>query len=80
MVVVKGKECLCESNMVSSFKSFFPIRLFIPYLVALIISCLQYENFIWLPLVLYMILNKRDIFMMFNAAKKMIINPDIINV
>lgn len=80
MVVVKGKECLCESNMVSTFKSFFPIRLFIPYLVALIISCLQYENFIWLPLVLYLILNKRDIFMMFNTAKKMIINPDIINV
>ena len=50
------------------------------YLVALIISCLQYENFIWLPLVLYMILNKRDIFMMFNTAKKLIINPDIINI
>lgn len=80
MVVVKGKECLCKSNMVSTFKSFFPIRLFIPYLVALIISCLQYENFIWLPLVLYMILNKRDIFMMFNTAKKLIINPDIINI
>ena len=80
MVVVKGKECLCKSNMISTFKSFFPIRLFIPYLVALIISCLQYENFIWLPLVLYMILNKRDIFMMFNTAKKLIINPDIINI
>ena len=80
MVVVEGRKCLCKSSMVSTFKSFFPIRLFIPYLVALIISCLQYENFIWLPLVLYMILNKRDIFMMFNTAKKLIINPDIINI
>ena len=80
MVVVEGRKCLCKSSMVSPFKSFFPIRLFIPYLVALIISCLQYENFIWLPLVLYMILNKRDIFMMFNTAKKLIINPDIINI
>ncbi|RHE91398.1 lipopolysaccharide biosynthesis protein [Bacteroides intestinalis] len=80
MVVVEGRKCLCKSSMVSTFKSFFPIKLFIPYLVALIISCLQYENFIWLPLVLYMILNKRDIFMMFNTAKKLIINPDIINI
>ena len=80
MVVVEGRKCLCKSSMVSTFKSFFPIRLFIPYLVALIISCLQYENFIWLPLVLYMILNKRDIFMMFNTAKKLIINPDIKNI
>lgn len=80
MVVVEGRKCLCKSSMVSTFKSFFPIRLFIPYLVALIISCLQYENFIWLPLVLYMILNKRDIFMMFYTAKKLIINPDIINI
>lgn len=80
MVVVEGRKCLCKSSMVSTFKSFFPIRLFIPYLLALIISCLQYENFIWLPLVLYMILNKRDIFMMFNTAKKLIINPDIINI
>ena len=80
MVVVEGRKCLCKSSMVSTFKSFFPLRLCIPYLVALIISCLQYENFIWLPLVLYMILNKRDIFMMFNTAKKLIINPDIINI
>lgn len=80
MVVVEGKKCINDGGIYSSLKSFFPARLLLPYIVALFISCIQYEYLIWLPLVLYIILNKRDVIMMFNSAKKLIINPDIINI
>ena len=55
----------------------FPIRLLVPYVVAVLLSVYHIENFIFLPLLLYVLLNRNDIKIIVMYIKKMISNQNL---
>ena len=67
-------------NIVYTLKHFFPVRMFIPYLVALTISCLQLEWLIFIPLLVFVVLNHKDLKQLKNIALKFIKKPEVIDV
>jgi len=79
MVVKEGKKTIGVTNVTETLRNFFPMRLFVPYVIALIISCLQLEYLIGLPLLLYIFINTKDIKMIYEMTKKMLENPNIID-
>lgn len=80
MVIWQGKKALGINDIKGSLTSFFPYRLFIPYLIALLVSCFQIEYLIWLPILFYAILNRKDLILMKDTAFKMVMNPNIIDI
>ena len=80
MCVWKGKELLGRPRLAVVIKSFFHLRLLIPYVSAFAISVLQLEYVIWLPLVLYVCLNWRDLITLKNMTLKLINNPNIADI
>ena len=69
-----------ESNLKSTVMNFFPLRLLIPYLIALAISVLEYEFIIFLPFVLFVIFNFRDIIYLKKIVDKMVKAPNVIDI
>ena len=63
----------------SVFKRCFPLKIFIPYILALLISILEKENLIILPLIVFLILNKKDIINIKDYVLKMIKSPNVID-
>jgi len=58
----------------------FPIRLFIPYIIALSLALLDKETLIWLPLLVFILINHREIKLLFGKyIKKIIIKPDFVD-
>ena len=80
MCVWKGKELLGRPRLAVVVKSFFPVRLLIPYFSAFGISVLQLEYVIWIPLVLYVSLNWRDLITLKNMTLKLINTPNIADI
>ena len=80
MCVNKGKRIFGNASHKETLMNFFPKRLLVPYVTAFIISCMQVEYLIWVPLVLYLILNWRDVLAMKDMAYKLINNPNIADV
>ena len=62
-----------------TIESWFPLRLSIPYVVALIISIVQRVELVFIPLLLFFILNWRQLFEIKNTAILLLQNPDKVN-
>lgn len=62
------KRLVCDS---------FPFRLFVPYLIAVVISICKLEQFIFVPLLIYLLLNRRDIITIVNYMKRMVTNQNL---
>lgn len=58
----------------------FPLKIFIPYIVALIVSLAQITTLLILPLFIYVILNKSDIKEMVMTIKRIVYKPNIIDI
>ena len=80
MCVWKGRELLSQLSFLSTLRVLFPIRLLVPYVCALLISISKIEYLIWIPLVVYLILNWRDIITMKDMVFKIINNPNIADI
>ena len=80
MCVWKGKALLGMSSFEYALKNFFPIRLLIPYLCALIISCFRIEFLIWTPLTVYIIFNWHDLRIIKKMAIKIVNNSNIADI
>lgn len=80
MCVWKGRELLSQLSFLSTLRVLFPIRLLVPYVCALLISISKIEYLIWIPLVVYLILNRRDIITMKDMVFKIINNPNIADI
>ena len=63
----------------SVFKRCFPLKIFLPYILALLISIMEKENLIILPLIIYLILNKNDVINIKDYVLKMIKSPNVID-
>lgn len=77
MTVAMSKKLMGLLNWADVLKSFFPIRLLAPYTVALAISLLELSNFIFLPLLCFLLFNIKDIRAMWGLGKRLIRNPNI---
>ena len=69
-----------KSEHKNALLHFFSFRLMIPYAVALIITILNIEVFIFIPLLVFLLLNFRDLVYLKQFALKMINNPHILDV
>lgn len=59
------------------FADTFPLRLFIPYLVAVLLSLLGVEILIFIPLLIYLTLNRKDVILIFKYIRQMISNQNM---
>ena len=80
MVTWQGKKVIGTYNFRDTIKNFFPIRLFIPYLTAFVISVFSYEYLIFLPILLYILFNWRDLVAIKQLGLKLIHNPNMSDV
>lgn len=70
---------LMQDTENSIWRMFFPGRLFFPYLIALVVSILQYEFLIVIPFIVFILLNVKDLQGIFVLAKQLLKKPEIVN-
>ena len=58
-------------------RDFFPLRLSLPYVSALVISIFQWETFIFVPFVLFAVLNINESKAVIEMIKRVLSKPDI---
>lgn len=78
--VWEGNKLLGIKGLKETVTHFFPFKLFIPYVVALIIGILEIEYLIWVPLVVFTFINYNDLKSLVNMARKLVNNPNIADV
>lgn len=67
-------------NLKTTLQTFFPVRLFLPYSIAVIVAIIENPYIMWLPLLIFIILNYKDLRSLITIANKLTKNPDIIDV
>lgn len=67
-------------NLYTLFISIFPIRVLIPYVVAIIVSLIGYEILYFTPLLLFIVLNLSTCKEMLNSIQRILKNPNIIDI
>ena len=80
MVTLVGRKMLGNSRVGDIIKTFFPIRLFIPYMIAFVISSFEMEFLIPVPVLLYISLNWRDLVSIKQMGMKLVHNPNIADI
>ena len=78
--VGEGNKIMGIREFKESLRNFFPVRLLVPYMIALLISILELEYLIWIPLVVYCTVNFNDLKELLNMARKLANNPNIADV
>lgn len=75
-----GRRLLGVFTWRNAILHFFPIRLLVPYAAALAISIFQAEILVFIPIVLFVILNWKDIMAIKQLALKLYKNPNIADI
>lgn len=75
-----NKELFGYASLKDSLCNFFSSRYSIPYIIALIISVWQFEVLIWMPFVVFLILNFKDLSYLVSLVKKLINDPNVIDI
>ena len=79
-IVIKGrKETENSVNILSVIVDVFPMRLLIPYLCALFLAVCEIYNIIFLPLLLFLIMNYKESKYLLTLSKRILLNPKIVN-
>ena len=77
----EGNKILSESGSVLfTLKTFFPIRMFIPYCLALGLSIHANAFLMWIPFAAFMFLNRKDLGFLMRVFNKLTNNPSVIDV
>ena len=79
LVIRMGQSLLKGSTFKHALMSIMPIRLAIPYAVALIISIISYETFMLLPLLVFLILNTKVLIQIKDIVIKLMVKPEIVD-
>lgn len=79
LVIRMGQSLLKSSTFKHALMSIMPIRLAIPYAVALIISIISYETFMLLPLLVFLILNTKVLIQIKDIVIKLMVKPEIVD-
>ena len=80
LIFIESKMIMHSLSKESIIKDFFPIRLLVPYCCSLLISLFSLQQIIFLPIILFILMNVKDVKKMIAFGKKIIKNPDMINV
>lgn len=75
-----NKELFGRASFIYAVKNFFPSKYSFPYAVAIGLSVIQFEKFLWVPFILFIILNYKDFKKLMELLLKLIKNPNIIDV
>ena len=78
--MVVGERLIGENGILTSLMSAFPVRLFLPFSVALIFAILKMEILLFIPILLYIVLNVRTIKTIFGYVRQLINNPNITDI
>ena len=77
--IMGKKEIDGKSSFPAILFDVFPVRLLIPYLCALLLASFEVENFMFLPILLFIMLNYKECSTLFVLAKRILVNPEIVN-
>lgn len=79
LVLKTSSKLLEKRTLLSVIKDVMPLRIMVPYISALIISLLQIHSLIVIPLTVFFILNTRKIGTIIGMVKKLLYEPEIVN-
>ena len=79
IISIIGFGCLSHISVKQFVKIYFPLRLFIPYVIALVLSIIQYQKLMFLPVVLFVIFNWKTSGEVIGIMKKLIVKPEVVN-
>src|SRR5690606_5011036 len=75
-----GRDILSKkSNITNNLKECFPLRLLVPYILALLIIVSRAEFLLPIPVIVYVFLNCRTLKAIGDKVKNIINRPDVIN-
>ncbi len=77
---IAGESLLGNHSIKAILVGAFPMRLFLPFAVALFVSIFSFEKYIFIPLLLYLLLNVSTIKTLYSYILKLINNPDLTNI
>lgn len=72
-----GLKMMGQFSIKRALTDTFPLRLLIPYITAVLLSIYELEKFIFVPLLLYLILNRKDISLIVNYIRQMVSNQNM---
>lgn len=72
-----GSRIIGNYSFKKIFTDTFPLRLMIPYVVAALFSVYELESLIFVPLLLYLLMNRKDLVVITNYIKRMISNQNL---
>ena len=61
------------------FLDLFPLRLFIPFVIAVIVSLIRQELLIFIPLLVFLLLNLRECRQIMYEVKRILLKPELVN-
>ena len=67
-------------NIKETIKNFFPLRLFIPYTLALVLSIIGNVYLMWIPLVTFLLLNFKDLDFIKKIINRLTKDPNVIDI
>lgn len=79
-IILTNKIFKLQFSFIHILNEAFEWRLFIPFMVALGFVFMQYYFFMFIPIILYLILNYKAIMEIVNSVKRIIHSPDIIDI
>ena len=71
-----GSKIMGQYSLKRVLADTFPLRLFIPYLTAVLLSVYELERLIFLSLLVYVLLNTKEILLIFSYAKRIVSNQN----
>ncbi|WP_319504969.1 hypothetical protein [Bacteroides graminisolvens] len=74
-----GYRELGVNKLVVTLKTFFPFRMMVPYLCALLICIMKIESLIWIPVLVFVFLNTKDIKSVISMGKTIIQRPNTVD-
>lgn len=69
-----------EKSITNTLRHFFPIKLLVPYVIALTIIMTKHEFLVFVPLCVFLLLNFNDLSILKKIVEKLIRKPEIIDV
>lgn len=79
ITINKGRNVIKANDVYINNENKVLIKIGIPLLVAIIISFFHFEHLLFIPLILYLILDYKDIIKIYSLVKNIIRNPEIFN-
>ncbi len=75
--MIVSENIIGSKGKISLIKKAFPIRLFVPFSIAIFLSAAEYEELLFLPLSIFLIMNITTIRIIAEYLKKLINDPNI---